>query len=86
MDLKEVQRAGTMVEKAAEKEVTEGRERMAGYLAVVEGMVAKEDRAGTAAEVHSVGRAGVEMSTDVEAGQEATQDAGSLTQMTVQVL
>ena len=76
-----------MVEKAAEKEVTEGRERMAGNLAVAEGMVVKEeDRAGTAAEVRSVGRAGVETSTDVEAGQEVTQDASSLTQMTVQVL
>ena len=75
-----------MVEKAVEKEVTEGRERMAGYLAVVEGMVAKEDRAGTAAGVHSVGKAEVETSIDVGAGQEATQDASSLTQMTVQVL
>ena len=76
-----------MVGKAAEKEVTEDRERTAGYLAVAEGMVVKEeDRAGTAAEVRSVGRAGVETSTDVEAGQEVTQDASSLTQMTVQVL
>ena len=82
-----MRKAGTMVETAAEKEVMEGKERMAGYLAVAEGMVVKEeDRAGTAAEVRSVGRAGVETSTDAEAGQEVTQDASSLTQMTVQVL